>query len=313
MGKSEVEKLIWHYLPEYRVEEERRLSREVEKATADDLQTSLSKMRYLTAKKNAHVVEDLLNHIRYHWLHATREYADINEVGEVRQKKFQGLADNIHELLDVIPFEKREFFLPTNELRKWLQNNIKGYAVPTNNAHVFDHIQSMWDNFMNGDRSLWNYGSVRQAEWRRLRPRISLEIRGMVDFYFNKTADPAACWTQIQILLPPKWMNDRNLMDLHDLLKDCSLYSRFPKEYTPDSEEDTPDREEETPDSKEETPESNEDTPDNDEDPRDSKPWGMLSDGDKHQRIVGEIVQQMGTNGLRSTVYSKPQLRHPQR
>jgi len=270
-------------------------------------------MRYLTARTNTHVVAELLGHIRYHWLDATREYEDIYHVGGARQKEFQGLADNIHELLDVIPFEKREFFLPTNELRKWLQNNIKGYAVPTSNAHVFDHIQSMWDNFMDGDRSLWNYGPVHQEEWHRLRPRISDTIKGMVDHYFEETADPVLCWTGMQRYLPPKWMNDRNLMDLHDLLKDCSLYSRFPKEYTPDSKEDTPDSEEEYFDSKEETPESNEDTPDNDEDPRNSKPWGMLSKGDKHHRIVGEIVQQMETNGLRSTVYSKPQLRHPQR
>jgi len=63
--------------------------------------------------------------------------------------------------------------------------------------------------------------------WQRLRPRIAIERRNIVDSYFQTEEDPVECWAKVKELLPTDSTSDKDLVELEDLLQECSAPGRW--------------------------------------------------------------------------------------
>ena len=149
MKKLPVEKLIWQYLPDYRVAaEESRLKRirmKIDKVRPtkypDELPLFDKQSRLLLEKKttDASFVGGLVDNIQDEWKSGPKTFLGFRE-----------LAFRIHKLLNIIPFEERKFFPFRDELAVWLHDNSDDYFAPDSQEEVFSHLQSMWERFMQG-------------------------------------------------------------------------------------------------------------------------------------------------------------------
>ena len=157
MKKLPVEKLIWQYLPDYRVAEESRLKQlhmKIDKLRLtkdpDELPLFEEKSRLLLEKKttammymlkmtDASFIGGLVDNIRDEWKSGPKTFLGFCE-----------LALRIHDLLVIIPCEERKFFPFRDKLAIWLHDNSDDYFAPDSQEEVFSHLQSMWERFMQG-------------------------------------------------------------------------------------------------------------------------------------------------------------------